>query len=279
MSLQECEESYVALSREIFHPVRRKVDPRRIADFLKANGKFDEIPLEDCIKSAIRSRELNEDALLRDEKPDACKVFVCATRGESSNLVLIRSYETKRHDPLYEICKIWEAGRATSAASTFFEPITIGPNRQRFVDGGLRANNPIRSANAESLNMWPGEDRILLSIGTGAAPGQSLTGDLASLANSLKEIVTDTEQTNKEFRTENSDMVRKGRAFRFNVTHGLAAVGLEEHEAVDRIATYTDDYLDDPDVFDTVEKCVETLHSGGQRLGLTSLEGPSSDNT
>lgn len=58
MSLQECEESYVALSREIFHPVRRKVDPRRINDFLKANGKFDEAPLEECIKSAIQSRDL-----------------------------------------------------------------------------------------------------------------------------------------------------------------------------------------------------------------------------
>lgn len=116
-------------------------------------------------------------------------------------------------------------------------------------------------------------------MGTGAAPGQPLTGDLASLANSLKEIVTDTEQTNKEFRMENSDMVRKGRVFRFNVTQGLAAVGLEEHEAMDRIATYTDDYLDDLDVFYTVEKCVETLRSGGQRLGLTSPEGSSIDST
>ena len=33
-------------------------------------------------------------------------------------------------DPMLEICKIWEAARATSAASTFFEPIEIGPHHE-----------------------------------------------------------------------------------------------------------------------------------------------------
>ena len=85
---------------------------------------------------------------------------------------------------MLEICKIWEAARATSAASTFFEPIEIGPHRevcvnlshkkqylirrhQTFVDGALRRNNPIREANKESRDIWPGEERLIISIGTG----------------------------------------------------------------------------------------------------------------
>ena len=186
----------------------------------------------------------------------------------------MRSYDTWRHDPLYEICKIWEAARATSAASTFFEPIQIGQNRQFFVDGALTgSNNPVRTANVESDDVWPNTDRLILSVGTGAAPGQAVTGNLLELANRLEKMVTDSEKTARTFRMENEKMVRKGRLHRFNVTHGLANIGLEEHEAIDKIATYTDSYLDDPEVFDKVQSCVDNLCLGGQRMGYASAEG------
>ena len=75
MSLDECEEAYKALSEQIFTPIRDAVDPRRVYDFLKANGKFDEKPLERCIKDTIRSRRLDPDDLLRDFDEDtSCKV-------------------------------------------------------------------------------------------------------------------------------------------------------------------------------------------------------------
>ena len=84
----------------------------------------------------------------------------------------------------------------------------MGPNGQSFVDGGFRRNNPIRSANIESRDTWPGEERLIISIGTGAAPGQPLTGNLLALAKRLKDLVKDTEQTNRDFRAENNEMVR-----------------------------------------------------------------------
>lgn len=236
--------------------------------------KFSSAPLEDSIKSTIWSKDVSEHDLLKDQDPDACRVFVCATRAEDHSLAILRSYKTRRHDPLYNTCKIWEAARATSAASAFFEPIEIGPSHQKFVDGALTGKiNPVRTANTESRDIRPGEDRMILSVGTGAAPGQAVTGNLISLAERLKEIVTDSEQTNKDFRMENNDMIRNGRLYRFNVLHGLADVGLEEHQAVNKIATYTDRYLDDPDTFDMVQACVNNLHLGGQRLGIRPEEG------
>ena len=280
MSLDECQSAYTHLSQTIFTPVHNPVDPRRLYKYLKASGKFENAPLEDSVKSTILSKQLHEDALLKDKDPDACKVFVCATRGEDGSLAVLRSYESRRHDPLYEICKIWEAARATSAASTFFEPIQIGQNRQLFVDGAMTgSNNPVRTANVESRDIWPSADRLILSVGTGAAPGQAVTGNLPELAIRLKDMVTDSEKTNRTFRMENNEMVRKGRLYRFNVMLGLANIGLEEHGAMNSIATYTDNYLDDPDVFDMVQSCVGNLCRGGQRMGYASAEGATTQGT
>ena len=273
MTLDECESAYTSLAETIFTPVHYSANPVRFYKFLNAKGKFSSTPLEDCIRSTIASKDMSEHAPLKDQDPDTCRVFVCATRAEGHSLAILRSYKTRRHDPLFDICKIWEAARATSAASTFFEPIEIGPSRQKFVDGALTGrSNPIRTANTESRDVWPGEERLILSIGTGAAPGQAVTGNLISLVERLKEIVTDSEQTNRDFRMENNDMIRNGRLYRFNVLHGLADVGLEEHQAISRIAACTDRYLDDPDVFDMVQDCVSNITSGVQRLGIRPEE-------
>ncbi len=274
MSLEECQAAYSLLSETVFTRVHDHADPRGLYKFPKAKGRFDEAPLEDSIKSTLWSKGLTEDELLQEEDKYACKVFVCASRGENNTPISLRSYVSERHDPLYEICKIWEALRATSAASTFFEPIKIGSSAQRFVDGSLAGRyNPIRQANIESSDIWPEADRLIISIGTGAAPSGDITGNLLSLPHRLKEAVTQSEQTNKDFRTENIAMVRNGRLYRFNVLQGLGEIGLEEHKAIPRIATYTDNYLDDPDIFDMISSCVGNLSSGGQRLGRTLPEG------
>ena len=136
MSLDECEEAYKTLSKKIFSATAHgSANPRRMYDFLKANGKFDERPLEESIRDTLLGRSLAENELLQERDPDACRVFVCATRAENSAPAVLRSYESNRNDPFYDICQIWEAVRATSAASTFFEPIQIGPNEETFVDG------------------------------------------------------------------------------------------------------------------------------------------------
>lgn len=110
-------------------------NPRRIYDFLKANNKFDERPLEESIGDTFLGRSLAENELLQKHDPDACRMFVCATRAEKSAPAVLRSYELNRNDPFYNICQIWEVVRATSAAPTFFESIQIGPIEETFVDG------------------------------------------------------------------------------------------------------------------------------------------------
>jgi predicted acylesterase/phospholipase RssA len=195
--------------------------------------------------------------------------FVCAVRKEDSAPVLIRSYQSRAFDNLYEHIKIWEAVRATSAASTFFDPIKIGSKGQEFVDGALRYNNPIEMADIESRTLWPNDERMILSIGTGSAPGRSLDGGLIKLVDQLIRIVSESDETNNRFRAGHHDMIEANRLFRFTVSHGLADIGIEEYQAVNKISTYTETYLNNPDTLRLVEVCIKTMRLGGQRLNIS----------
>jgi hypothetical protein len=151
MPVEKCITAYQTLSRKIFSPVHSKMNVvgRAIQKF-EADGKYESEPLERIVRDMCREYRLDESALLKDTSEDATKVFVCAVQGINADAVVIRSYRSgsEEYDELYDICKIWEAGRATSAASTFFEPIRIG--NQRYVDGALKYNNPIEKADVES---------------------------------------------------------------------------------------------------------------------------------
>jgi hypothetical protein len=65
-------------------------------------------------------------------------------------------------------CEVWQAGRATSAAPVYFDPISI--HGQIFVDGGVCENNPVGVARKEAEDIWPGRPvGLILSLGCGLA--------------------------------------------------------------------------------------------------------------
>ncbi len=91
---------------------------------------------------------------------------------------LVTSYDLENREPF--IFRSWEdrfqditmkdAGRATSAAPTYFEPavLDIGGKRHTLIDGGVFLNNPALSAYLEAVRIFPEEDEFLLiSLGTG----------------------------------------------------------------------------------------------------------------
>ncbi|KAF2269767.1 FabD/lysophospholipase-like protein [Lojkania enalia] len=274
MTVNECIDTYKVLSQRIFSPVHSKANiPARAITKLKAEGKFESQPLEQVVKEICRGRGLSETELLKDNSVDAPKVFVCAAQGINSDSVVIRLYQSGsgEWDDLYDICKIWQAARATSAASTFFDPIEIG--HQMYVDGALRYNNPIEKADQESRELWPKEERLIISVGTGSAPGPNvLTGNIADLGRTLAKTVTDSEEENARFRRRNKDMVEKNLLFRFNVLHGLADVKLDEWEAIGEIMAHTGTYLRSPDTAGEFTKCANMMKESGQRLGYIAGE-------
>ena len=72
--------------------------------------------------------------------------FVCSVAKETTGVTRLRSY--KIDDERNVEATIADAALATSAATGFFEPVSIGA--RHFVDGGLGANNPVDEIEGEA---------------------------------------------------------------------------------------------------------------------------------
>ncbi|MFP3015713.1 MAG: patatin-like phospholipase family protein [Wolbachia sp.] len=89
--------------------------------------------------------------------------------------VLITSYDIQNNCPFF--FKSWKEGniklkdalRAATAAPTYFTPkyLKINHKEMVLVDGGVFANNPAACAYASGKKLFPNDDILLLSIGTG----------------------------------------------------------------------------------------------------------------
>ena len=192
---------------------------------------------------------------------------MCATRHEDIDKVArLRSYDSDRQ-AIPDHATVWEAARATSAAPTFFEPITIG--QQTYGDGGMLANNPVHEVWSEARDIWrPKSDDIspyikcILSIGTGDPGLRSLENKIWAFAkDTLSAIATETRKTAEDFRQAHSEMFDAGRAFRFNVEQGLQDVGLEEYLKAGLILTATGSYMESQEHVDRVDRCASNLAS------------------
>ncbi|RAL58983.1 hypothetical protein DID88_009012 [Monilinia fructigena] len=111
-------------------------------------------------KPYLSPRLGNPNARLYDNRPERTKTAVTATykgtpRGGAP--ALLRSYDSRKEpSPEYD-CKIWEAGRATSATGLAFKPIQIG--QSVFIDEGAGQYNPAPIVLDEAtVNEWPGRD-------------------------------------------------------------------------------------------------------------------------
>jgi patatin-like phospholipase/acyl hydrolase len=164
--------------------------------------RFNYKQLETAIQSIVKKRLGDENAIMADttEQSQTVPTFVVATKGLHADgpPTLFRSYQCQGHNA--NKCAIWEAGRATSAAPTFFKPIKIEAPRPggTYVDGGLAHNNPAELALSEARKIWNSTRKFcLVSIGTGRqnsvrifdAKCLSFTAQMDEGGNSLKKRI------------------------------------------------------------------------------------------
>ena len=187
--------------------------------------------------------------------------FVCATSKETGDTVHLTSYRSPRgRERLFQSTKIWEAGRATSAASSFFDPIIIGEFGEGFVDSATGAKNPVYELWNEAQDIWPSTTfensvQCLVSIGTGVPSLKPFSDDLVGVGQSLLAIATETEKTAERFNRDKSQLDDDGRYYRFNVLHGLEDVGLEDSKQKSAIVAATDRYIESQAVFKKMKAC------------------------
>ncbi|KAL9072045.1 MAG: hypothetical protein Q9161_003819 [Pseudevernia consocians] len=257
MDIQPCIDAYSELSRRIFCNRGLPVDWRG-----KVTGRYKASELEDAVRTIIKNSGSSEDAPLNDGKDRGCRVFVCAVRKENKAVARIRAYQSGTA-VVEDRATIWQAARATSVASGFFDPISIGHHGQEYVDAGLGCNNPVDEVWTEAQDIWSpeGEDlaalvKCFISIGTGN-PGTSPIEDgaLKMFSKTLKEIATETEKTADLFAKRNRGLFFHERYFRFNVDQGLQSVGLEEYKKEKDIVSATTHYMESLQMQTQTQKC------------------------
>ena len=250
MSIDECIDVYLDISAAIFQKQRSRLNWRG-----RVQGRFDTVTLTEKIQQCVQISCLTagNDELLYNHDQNVSKVFVCAGSKDAVYASLFTSYVSSMglSDRL-QTTKIWQAARATCAATSFFDPIQIGRSGETFMDAAvLHVNNPINMLWNEANRIWPGpeplSDRIecLISIGTGERPVSGFGDSFLDIARSLQRIATETELTASNFEIQHmTDLVNARKYFRFNVTQGLQNVGLEEHKKRAQIVACTNRYLE-----------------------------------
>lgn len=173
--------------------------------------------------------------------------FVCAVANETAGTTRLRSYSLPDESNIP--ATICEAALATSAATTFFDPVSVGA--RKFVDGGLGTNNPVEEVEREASNIWCADSgelkpqvKCLISIGTGHPGKKAIEATLVKLlSETLVSIATETENTEGRFAARWRRQFDENRYFRFNVEQGLQDIGLAEYNEQGKIEAATDEYL------------------------------------
>jgi hypothetical protein len=202
---------------------------------------------------------------------------VCATSQETGDTVRITSYCSPRgREQLLRSTKIWEAGRATSAASSFFDPITIGGFHEGFVDGATGSNNPSYEVWNEAQDIWPSGSleesvKCFVSIGTGVPSLRPFADDPISIGQSLLAIATETEKTAERFSRDKSRLDGDGGYYRFNVLRGLEDIGLEDSKRKNAVIAVTNRYVESQAVLKQMKACGNRLGDKQCMFNFTSM--------
>ncbi|KAJ1331133.1 FxSxx-COOH system tetratricopeptide repeat protein [Microdochium nivale] len=259
--------------------------------------------LEKIIQDLVASTK-NDEMLLDERGNELAKAFVCTQKHNdtgATSLILLRTYkvssnplprsflqqieEPPRPDqpaesdsggtqqkppeslqpvPAYEHCKIWEAARATSAASVFFTPLELLDDLGEstlFIDAAVGCNNPVKHVIAEAAALF-GVDRklgCLLSLGTGVQGSGQITtetGSAFALLMAAKAHLTTSEVNNRE--VEERIRPEANAYFRLNLPM-VEKVGLASYRMIDQLAADTTKYLQEQQTAAIVERIVEIL--------------------
>jgi hypothetical protein len=189
--------------------------------------------------------------------------FVCTVDYNTKDIVRLRSYTLPDESNI--ATTIYQAALATSAATTFFKPVSIG--NRTFANGGLGVNNPVDEVEGEAANIWCSESgdlkplvKCFLSIGTGN-PGIKVFDDsiFKILGQTVVDIAIETEETEKKFIARWRKHFDENRYFRFNVDQGLQTIGLGEYKEKGAMESATERYLKHTERKFRVRDCIQNL--------------------
>jgi patatin-like phospholipase/acyl hydrolase len=191
----------------------------------------------------------------------------------------MRSFGTRDADPFPAY--IWQVGRATSAAPTYFLPIEI--DDVLYGDGGTGWNNPTKEAIAEARNIWPNRPiGILVSLGTGLEESLQLNNTSKEVPKIVQTLLRNTspehafklavaeyavkcltscELVHREVAEHCDREILEGNYFRLNVSQGMSSIGLAEWEKLGTMIALTNRYMESGDKKKEKRRIAELLRN------------------
>lgn len=260
MSVDECIRAYTELMESIFSEKISRVPVDWSGNIV---SQYDSKKLKTAIENVITRAGFSPADLMDDGNCRRTKVFVCTTSKDTLHIIRLRSYSVPNEDTLpTTIC---QAALATSAATRFFDPVSIG--NHQFVDGAFGANNPIEEVEEEAADIWCTTSRELkplvkcfVSVGTGNPAQVPINDNIVKfLSKTLVRMATKPESTERRFMARWSNEVSGKRFFRFNVEQGLQLVHMTEFDKQMMIESATYAYLHHSSQKSRVRDCILNL--------------------
>ncbi|KAK1600469.1 acyl transferase/acyl hydrolase/lysophospholipase [Colletotrichum navitas] len=265
-------------------------------------GTFKEATLDKVIRDIVAQRRLEKTVML-DTGGEKGVTFVCAATYNDHTPYLFRTYRanssqsvpvadapgtmTPTHNHAHHV-EIWEAARATTAAPTFFHPISIKIKAEMdaYVDGALRFNNPARLVLNEAESQFGSGRKLgfVLSLGTGlktADKGSNVVPSMEEVARNTEpvrknsgallsrgtfKVLKHAKQSITDPEPAHSALEERFRGtpyayFRLNLDRGAADIKLHEYKKIKALRAATEQYLRKVQVFADIDKVVSMLHN------------------
>lgn len=275
MSTREALDEYDNCAAKIFSKDNRKR--------WSLSERFRATALQEAVEGIVKARGLGE-RMWDPQCPDKGKAIVCVMASNSiEDARVVRSFPGDPDDPQWdENITIWQAARATTAASSFFKPQQLGDGAeaQTYIDAAIGANNPVKYLLDEAVLEFGTGRRLgcVVSIGTGTRHielGRAITGlrNFAQapswyihLIKALKSKATDSEEAHRQLQSRLARF--PGSYFRFNVPEAAEKIGLHHYEKMPELKLLTTDYLSDKAISGQVRKIAEVLKTDVFHHGL-----------
>jgi len=277
MSTEEALLEYDHCAKQIFAFENKK--------WSTATEKFRATALQDAVQALVHRRNMGENLLEHPILHNAKgQCFVCAMPAKAvGEPWRLRSFYSE-HCRFDSHLKIWEAARATTAATSFFKPAPLPlmtGGTEDFIDAAIGCNNPVEYLIKEAADSIGSSKRLgcLVSIGTGTRAIQieraptglknilHLPKFFKEAVGALKNTATDGEETHRRVHAK---LGRHSNAyFRFNIPEVADKVRLHEYRKMDILKATTTAHLDDSSVAAQVLAAATTLARNSPEHGLS----------
>ncbi|KAK3310502.1 uncharacterized protein B0T15DRAFT_388954 [Chaetomium strumarium] len=271
MSTKEALQAYDECAGKIFSFDNRKS--------WSLTERFRATALRQVVERLVKDRGLGED-MYPSVPEEKGKVLVCVMPSDSiGEPRLVRSFPKDTGGAgMWDVTnfKIWEAARATTAASSYFKPQRLASPTEELmcIDAAIGVNNPVEYLLQEAVDEFGSGRRLgcVVSIGTGTR-GVRLEAALSGLryyiglVKTLKNTATDGEETHRRLQSRLHPF--PGSYYRFNVPEAAEQVKLRHYQKIPVLKSLTARYLAGREIAAQVSQIAEALQTDAFGHGLT----------